>query len=813
MTGWISEFRRAARALSKAPGFTIACALTVAIGMGAITAVYGLVDGVLLRPLPYPASDRIVAIGHAARGLDLAEGGISDGAYLHYRANNASFEDIATYYDNVVNLTGDGDAERVPVAMVSASFFSVLGARTAAGRLPRADDVDGSGDVVVLISYDLWQRRYGGDPAVVGTSIEINRGPRQVIGVLERGFDFPRPDIDIWYPSDPDPATARATDLYQSGIARLKPGLSPAQAERDLDRLITTLPDAYPDLTRRLLEDSQLRSLVRPLKEQVVGEARGALWLLLGGMAFLLLIGCANVANLFLVRGAHRHRDIAVRTALGARRADLVRFFVAESVLVVLLGGALGLLLADTGMQALIAYGPSLPRLHEVGLDGRVLAFAAMLSLLLALLFASAPLFRPAHDSPGSALRESGSGATATASRRRTLKALVIAQVALALVLLVGSALMAQSFLRLRRADPGFRADGVLTAEIALPRRGYESYDATRRLWETVIERVRALPGVQSAASVTGLPLVPRPAYYDFALDLESRPGESRAAITMYHVSPDYFETMGIPIVDGTAAADLIGAAERPVLLSEAAARRLFAGENAIGQRIRRSVGNDVPWATVVGIAGDVPRQHVGGAPAEIVYLPTLGSAVDPGLSPGHGTLVLRATVPPATLASAVRDIVREIDANLPVANVRTMERVVTLSMARTRFTMMLLGIAAIAALFLGAVGLYGVISYDVSRRFREFGIRIALGAGAGSVRTMVLRESASLALAGIGLGVVGALGLTRLLRGLVFQVDPMDPVTIVATAGLLLGVALLACWVPAWRTARLDPMRALRIE
>jgi predicted permease len=743
---------------------------------------------------------------------------MSDGTYLHYRALSRQIEAIGTYYENVVNLTGgDGEAERVPIAMVSESFFEVLGARTAMGRLPGEEEVDSAGDVVVLISYDLWQRRYGRDPAIVGGTIEANRAPRRVIGVLERGFGFPRREIGIWYPEHTNPATARAADLYKGGIARLAAGADPASAELELNGLIASLPDEYPDFSAQLLAESRLRAVVRPLKDVIAGEARAALWLLLGGMGFLLLIACANVANLFLVRGEHREKEIAMRTALGARRIDLTRFFAAESIIVSALGGALALFLADAGVRALVAYGPpDLPRLHEAGVDTRVTGFVALLATVTALLFAFVPLFRHGRAALTMSLEEGSFGATAGVERRRVRSVLVATQVALALTLLIGSALMTQSFWRLTRANPGFDADGVLTAEIAMPFRGYERYETVRALWRDLVERVRALPGVQTAGVVTGLPLVPRPAYYDLALEVESRPAEARAAVaavTVYHATAGYFEALRIPLIDGQGIAGDEPGVERPVLLSAAAARRLFPDGSAVGQRIRRAGDPQRPWATVVGVTGDVPKEQIGGELAGIVYMPISNTAVDPGLSPGSGTLVVRAAVPPASLAPLVRQIVRELDPDIPLASVRTMERIVAGSMARTSFTMVLLIVAAAAALFLGSIGLYGVISWTVSRRTHEIGIRMALGARGEDMRRMLVREGARIVLGGILAGIAAALLLTRFLRALLFQVSPTDPLSFAATVLLLAATALFATWVPAQRATRVEPADALRVQ
>ena len=822
----LRDVRYALKGVRRAPGFTIAVVLSIALGVGATSTVFAFADNILLRPLPFRDAERLVALGHEAEGIDVLEAETSDGAYLHYGAHSQVREEIATYYENVVNLSGtDGmEAERVAIAMVTSSFFSVLGARTAFGRLPSEAELvpanggndpyvrgGAEGGVEVLLSYDLWQRRYGGDPSVIGRMIEANQVPRRVIGVLEPGFAFPRPEIGIWYPEDPDPSTANPFDMYKHGIGRLRPGFVATDAERDLDRLIPSLSVAYPDLTPELIESARLRARVTPLKDHVVGEARRTLWILLGGMAFLLAIASANVANLFLVRAEHRQRDVAVRTALGAGARDLLRLSAAEGAILASLGGALGLLIAGFAVEVLLAFIPpeGLPRLQEVGLGGRAIAFAAGLSLLMAVFLALVPAFLGTRHEIASVLREGTSASTAARPRQRTRALLVTGQLALALTLLIGSALMVQSLQRLHRADPGFEREGVLTAEIAMPFRGYEDYGSAQRLWSALLARVNTLPGVESAGTVSGLPLVPKPAYYDLAIDVEDRPGEPYSGVTVYSASPGYFETMRIPILEGediTATAN----AERPVLLSASAAHRLFADTEAVGKRIRRTAGAG-PWMTVVAVVGDVPAQRVGGELADIVYIPILDAAVDPRRIPSQGVLVLRASVPPTSLAPGVRAIVRSLDPNLPVANIRTMESIVLDSAARTTFALLLLVVASVAALFLGVVGVYGVTSYAVARRTPEIGLRVALGARATDVERMVLRETTGLVLAGVGLGALAALGVTQFMTSLLFEVSPTDPGSYGAMAALLLVTAMIASWIPARRAARADPHRALR--
>ncbi len=814
------ELRLASRALLRNPGFAVAATLTLAIGIAAVTTVFALVEGIVLAPLPFPQSERLVAVGHSAPGLALEGTGMSTGTYLHYRAHARAFSGIATYHESVVNLADgerevDHEAERVPVATVTHDFFTVLGARTAVGRLPAAADADGSGERVVLLSHELWQRRYGGDPAIVGRTIEPNRVPRRVLGVLAPGFAFPRREVGIFFPSDPDPASARAADLYNEGIGRLAPGFDTAAAERDLDRLLATLPEAFPDLSAQAIADARLRASVRPLRDTVVGETGPALWLLLAAMAILLLIACANVANLFFVRGEHRAKEIAVRTALGARGRHLVRAFAAEGLVLALAGGALGLLAAAGAVRALAGREVSqLPRLDEVKVDGPVAGVTLALSLAIALLLAVLPLIRLRRRQVTAVLGARGS---ASGGRRgqRTRRLLVAAQVALALTLLSGSALLARSLWLLTRADAGFRSAGVLTADLALPRTAYGTYQETRRFWEALSQRVAALPGVDAVGMASSLPLVPQGAFHDLAVEVEDRPHETRRAVSVYHATPGYFAAMGVPVVRGRGP-EAAGEVERPVWLSTAAARRLFPGRDAVGRRIRRGVaaaGEEPPWATVAGVVGDVPRERVGGEPAEIVYLPVLAAAVDPDLRPSYGTLVVRTSLPPDALAPALRAVVRELDPHLPLAAMRTMEEVVARSASRTVFVMVVLGVAALAALALGTVGLYGVISYTVRRRTHEVGIRVALGARGADIRNVVLGESAALALGGIAAGIVAALAVTRFLRGLLYEVGPGDPLVLGTVAALVLAVSLVAGWLPARRAARIDPLTALREE
>jgi predicted permease len=806
--------RYGARSLIRSPGFTMAAALTLAIGIGASTAVFTLVDAILIRPLPYADADRLVSIRHVAPGLDLADAGLSDGTYLHYQARNRVFGDIATYHENVVNLTGNGDAERVPIAMVTPTLFSLLGARAAAGRLPIAQERAAEGEVLVLISHDLWTRRYGADPDLVGSTIEANGRPRRVIGVLEPGFDFPRPEIAIWYPTPAESTGAGLSDLTRLAVARLRPGVTLEQAEADLNRLIPSLSEAFPDATAARLEESGLRAVVEPLKERFVGSAASSLWTLLGAMGFLTLITLTNVANLFLARAEHRQKESAVRAAIGASRLDVVGPVLAEGVLLGVASAAFALLLADGGVRALVAFGPhDVPRLHEVRVGPRVAAFSGLLGVLAGLVFGLVNALRT-QPSITVSLKDGSRGLTSGREQHRARRALVAGQIALALTLMIGSALMFESFWRLRKADPGFQSEGLLTAEVALPFNGYETYDRAYALWDRVLERLRANPAVEAAGAVSTLPLVPVPPFWNDQLTLERGFVEAaRPTVTFLHVTPGYFEAMGIPVRAGALPWSRGAASpERPVVISEHVAGTHFVG-SALGEGLRRGTARGDAWNRVAAVVGDVPAAYLAGGPAAVVYLPLLEASVDNGWIPSHMTLVLRTSANPESLAPVIREVVSGIDPNLPVANVRSMERIVAASMARVSFAMVLLLIAAASALLLGTVGVYGVTSYVISRRRQEVGIRIALGARREDVQRMLLGDGARVAAVGIVAGTTTALLLTRFLRSLLYQVSEWDPVAFALTALLLLATVLLATWLPASKAARTDPLVALRAE
>jgi predicted permease len=822
MSPWYAAVRRAVRRLWRSPAFAASAVATLAIGIGSTVAVFTLVDAVLLRPLPFAEADRLVAAGHAAPGLGLEKTGQSGGTFLYYREKNRTLEDLAVYNENVLSVTDRGDAERIDAAFASVNLFSVLRARPHLGRTFVPADGEPDAPSVAVISHAFWVRRYGADPGVIGRRVDLNRDPAEIVGVMPAGFAFPQPATAVWYNMPMRASKARVRDLHLSGIGRLRPGVTPEDAAADLQRLVPGLSEAYPDATPELLREAQLRAAVVPFKDVVVGDVRLALMVLACTAGFVLLITWANVANLFFARAEHQRKEIAVERALGARGVDLGRRFVAESVVVSLLGAALGMLLAYVAVAYRFGFSPGvIPRLHEVGVSGGVLAFTAGLSLLTALLLAAVLYLRAGRPAISPVLRGGLGGSAGTRAARHTQRALVALQVALALTLLIGSAMMAQSFWRLRQVELGFQPRSVLTFEIALPARQYFEFSRSAGFHHDLAERLRGVPGVLGAEAVSTLPLTPSSDTPE-GVERADAPGRGIAPTTaLAMATAGYFRTMGIPVRRGRgfAPGDL-AAGVPPVVLSEELARAAFGGDDPVGREVRLAGQPRQPAYRVIGVVGSVPGEAIPAGPARTLYFPALDDLrnrpdadVPIPLVPRTMTFVVRTSVPPASLTPAVRRIVASMDPQIPVANVRSMEEIVDGSVARMRLTMVLLLFGAGAALFLGVVGIYGVVSYTVSQRTPELGVRIALGARPAAVTAMVLRQGVLVALAGVAAGVAAALGLTGFLAGLLFGIEPGDPATFAAMAVFLLAVATAASYLPARRAARIDPAIALRAD
>ncbi len=828
--------RTVARKLLRSPSFTLLSVLTLGLGIGANTAIFSVVNGVLLKPLPYPEPERLVGVWHTAPGLELPQFEQSDATYLLYRQGNRTFEDLAIYDEDRVNLTGDERPEQLPSATVTASLFEVLGVGPAIGRgFTEADERPGAEPVAVL-SHELWSRRFGADRAALGQTLRIDGVARTVIGVMPAGFRFPTPETLLWQPMEIDPEEPNVGNFSYLGVGRLKPGKTPEDAAAELSALIHRLPEAFPDddITPGMLESTGIAALVHPLRDDVVGDVGGVLWILLGSVGFILLIACANVANLFLVRAEGRQREAAIRSALGAGRRDLAGTFLAESTVLGLAGGALGLVLAAAGVRAFVAIGPdTIPRLAEIGIDGGVLAFTAAVSLFAGALFGAIPALR-ATPNPGAVLQAGGRRSTAGRGRHRARNVLVAAQIALALVLLVGSGLMVRSYQALRDVDPGFDAQGVLTLRLSLPDAEYPQAEERARFYQQVLERIRALPGVETAGAVTRLPLAgggsnSAHTFEDFPLE----PDQVPRIIANRRAAPGYFETLRVPLLAGRTftPADHRQQA-RVALVSEAVAEHFWTTKSrsraagatwreagVVGKRLSSGTAEQGDWYTIVGVVASMRADGLAEDPTETIYYPMVnppypGDGEDAeARAPRTMSLAIRTSVPPESLAAAARQAIWAADPDLPVANVRTLAEITAGDSARTGFTMLLLSIAAAVALLLGTVGLYGVISYVVSQRTQEIGVRMALGAGRGQVSRMVVRQGLGVALAGIAAGLAAAAGASRLLEASLFGVGATDPLTFAAVALLLFAVAAAASYLPARRAASVDPLAALHYE
>ena len=805
MSNFLSDLRIAARGLARRPAFTGVVVLTLALGLGANSAIFSVVDGVLLRPLPYRDPARLVMLWEAETDEAEERNVVSPANFLDWQRQSTAFESMAAGVDWRANLTGDGAPEEIPVAFVSANFFPTLGVRPALGRVFTAAEDVAKGPSVVVISDALWRRRFGADRGIVGRNIILDGKPNEVVGVMPPGFRLEGRDHEaqLWAALGLDPARdyRKLAGRYLFSVARLKPGVTVERAGSELRTIASRLEQEHPSFNKGWTTN------VVPLEEQVVGGVRRALFVLGGVVGFVLLIACANVANLQLAQAAARQREIAVRSALGASAWRLARQLLGESVLLAVAGGALGLLLAYWGTSALAALAPaSLPRLHEVGLDGRTVVFTVLLSLLTGILFGVIPALYVARSDLQDTLKAGGRGAAG--GRERARSGLVVSQIALSLVLLVGAGLMLKSFARLLRVSPGFDAEHVLTAKLSLPRAKYP--DDARRVafFQEAVGRVAALPGVRAVGAINWLPLTGLSSATGFWVEGRPLPGpDEELATDVRAVDAGYFRAIGIPLRRGTSftgreTADV----PKTVVISEALAKAYFPGEDPIGQRVHMPWG-DTLVAEIVGVVGDV--KHAG---LDSIAKPTMYWAL-PQFPYNFMTLVVRTTGDPSRLAGAVSNAVWSLDPDLPVADLKPMEAYLGDSVARRRFNATLLASFAGLALLLAAIGLYGVVSYSVVQHTREFGIRMALGASSAVVQRSVLRHSLLLATVGVAAGLAGALVLTRLLSGLLFEVSATDPAVYVAIALLLTAVALVAAYLPARRATRVDPLVALRYE
>jgi putative ABC transport system permease protein len=824
------EIRHAVRRLLRAPSFTLAAVSTLALAIAANVSIFAVVQRVLLNPLPYPHSDRLIEVDHGAERLNLRSGmGLTLGLYYHYAERAWTLDGIAIYRIEDDTLTGDGEPARVRVAHATPSLASVLRASAAHGRwFTDREGAPGAPPVAVL-SDGLWMRRYGGDPSIIGRSIVLEGVSTQVVGVMPPSYAFPSPRVDLWVCEQV--ARSMGFGLWNyNGVARLRDDATIEGARAELNGLIRDLPQAYPaDPGAIGNAQTRLVSVVRPLKEATIGGVSRALWILLASVALVFVVACANVANLFLVRSEARQRDVAVRRALGASRGRIARYFLSESALLAMAGGAAGLVLAAGAVRLLVRVGPAtLPRLHEIRLDAIAVTFACVLAMVVALVFGAIPLWRRSEMS--AALHESGRGNTASRRRHRTRQLLMGGQIALAFVLIVSAGLIVRSFRQLRALDPGFDASSVLTFDVGLPDRTYRTVDGVVAAHHAILDRVSALPGVTAVSASTCLPLVGT--CWGNTLRVEGReyPAGTIPPIALFRaVAGGYFEAMGIRVVRGRPIdRGDIERHERVVVVNQALADRFFPNEDPIGRRVasnrppaRAGEMPDLEWLTVVGVVANTPVRALGEAdPASQLYLPMsiAGGGDIPrsallGPSAGVMSYVVRSATAPLDLMSSVRRAIDGVDADLAIARPRTLQDILDRASAQMAFTMVLLAIAAAVALVLGTIGVYGVMSYIVSQRTSEIGVRLALGAEPRTVAGSIVWQGSVVALAGLGIGLIAAIAGSRLIEALLYGIGPRDPLVFVTSTLTLLGVAIVACWLPARRAARVNPVEALRAE
>ena len=811
-TFW-QDLRFGARTLQRTPGFAAVAVLTLALGIGANAAIFSVVNAVLLQPLPWADADRTVMIW--SKWTAFEKTWVATGEVVDYRRRSQTLLDVAAWSDSAVILTGDGEPERVRAASVSANTFAVLGVGPMLGRTFSAQEDLPQGPRVVVLGFGLWNRRYAGDPSIVGRSIPINGNSYQVIGVMPPAFvlptDYQNPEPgQLWTPLQMDPAAMDhgSHGLYAAG--RLRPGFGVRQAAEELHGIAQamTAEGLYP-------VQMQFDTVVLSLADEILGPVRRSIWMLFGAVGFLLLIACANVASLLLARAEGRQREIAVRSALGAGGWRVVRQLLTESVVLTAVSTIAGLGLAYGGVRFVAWWNPQgIPRVATAALDPGVLAFTAAVALLTSVLFGLAPALRAMHVDLTDSLKDGGQSSSSGGARQRFRSTLVVVEMALAVVLLVGAGLMLRSIWALQRVPIGFDPAGVLTMRVALPAASYATPEQVVVFYRKLMDSVRTLPGVQAAGAARLLPL--GSTIGDFGLRVEGYvpPPGTNAKGDWQIVTDGYLEAMGERIVKGRGftAADTTNT-QLVALVNEELVRRYLPERDPIGARLRIGGRDDRPWVTVVGVVADVKHNDLRGAVKEKFYIPHTQWHVSTGVPIRAMSLVLRAASDPRGLAAAVRQEVRVLDPSIPVADIRTMSDVVGATMSSPRFTGLLLAAFAGIALVLSAIGIYGVLSYLVSRRTREIGIRVAIGAGRSDVLRLVLGRGLMLALAGVLLGLAGAAIVTRFMQALLHGVSPADPLTFAAVAGLLSLVAAVASLVPAWRATRVDPVIALKAE
>ncbi len=819
----MNDFRFALRQLRKSPGFTFIAVLTLALGIGANTAIFSVVNAVLLKPLPFPTAQQLVAMGSTNRHEDSRRDSINSLSYPDYfdfRKENRTLASSAVYHEENVAFSGTNGAQSLLGVKASGEFFDVLGVQPLLGRgFVRADEQAGGGPggYKAVLSYEFWQKQFGGDKNLLGRTIQLDRRPYTVIGIMPAHFQFPidNDPIDLYTTIAEDasnaegfkPSTEQRGSHSVVGVARLKPGVSVAQAQADLSTIAARLEKQYPDT------NTNFGVLLKPLREEMIGDVRAALYVLFGAVICVLLIANANVANLLLARASVRGKEIALRAALGASRGRIVRQLLTESVLLSALGGIFGLILAEWGTAALIKAVPqNIPRIGDIQLDGAVLAFTLLVSLATGVIFGLVPAWQASHVDLNSSLKSGMRSGSDSGNKGRLRNALVMAEVALALMLLVSAGLLIQSFARLGQVQTGLRPDHLLTARISLPASAYPKNENILNFFAQFLPKVRALPGVDSASTIVPLPLSSSNMVTDFDDAEHPLPEGQRATAPARIIATEYFKTVGVPVAKGRIFDEHDTFKSAPVVIvNELFASKFFPGQNAVGKRIAPgfSAGDEKPlMREIIGVVGNVRHRSLRYDETPEMYLPVTQIPFS------EMSLVVRTRVADAaSLTNAVRAQLAAVDPNIPLTSVRVFEEYISRSLARPRFNALLLTIFAATALLLTAIGIYGVIAYSVAQRTNEIGIRMALGAGQSSIFRLIVGQAMALVGISVVVGVLGAFAATRLLNSLLFGVGAADPLTFGGIVLLISGVAFLAAWLPARRAAQVDPIIALRTE
>ncbi|HET9697047.1 MAG TPA: ABC transporter permease [Terriglobales bacterium] len=813
MDTFLKDVKFALRMVRQAPGFSIVAIVTLALGIGANTAMFSVVRTVLMRPLPFPEPDRIMAVGSTNNSKTISSDSLPD--FLDDRARNKSFEHLAMYFTSDKTLTGTGDPLHIQATVVSAGFFETLGVRPALGRTFTLEE-EQPGQHVTILSDSMWHSRFGGDPKIIGRTVGIDGRSYVVVGVMPAGFEFPIESSprDLWItysryaekdmPDDTPITTQRGAHFIQM-VGRLKPGVSPLQAQAEMSGIVQSLAQQYPDTNSR-----RTGAIVNPQLEALVGETRPALLILLAAVAFVLMIACANIANLLLARSTGRTREIAIRAALGADRFRIIRQLITESIVLAVAGAALGSALASWAVTLLVRLYPSnLPRLAQVSIDAPVLFFTIGITFFSAIASGLFPALDISRTNIEQALRQGGRAGLGV-KHKRIRASLVIAETALGMLLLVGAGLLIRSYQRLNRVEPGFSPQGIATANFDLPSSRYDN-DKSDRFVRDLLRNLRAQPGVLDVAGVSQLPMGNNHASVSFDIEGKNIPQANRPVADIVSATEHYFETMKIPLLQGRTFDERDQRKSNQVtIVSRSFAEKYFPGENPVGKHIQPGATDSPgpePWREIVGVVGDVHAAGLSVAPEPTYYVPY------PQLIWGAPTIVVRSAASESMVVPEIRNVVHSMDGEIPLFDTRSMDDLMALSIGRERFQTVLLCCFAGIALLLTAVGLYGVMAYLVGQRTREIGIRMALGASRRDVLSMVMGSGTRLAIIGLVLGAIGGLALTRFMQSMLYQVRTHDPLTFAIVAFVLGSVALFASYIPARRAANVDPMVALRYD